>query len=87
MSDTKAGGRFDRIALAVIASVVAAAYANTISAEFVYDDLGSIVGNPAVHWRELSLDNLHAAWRESVTRRVVAKTRSPRRFRFAQTAL
>jgi len=56
----------------VLALATLAAYANALDAGFVYDDVGSIVENPHVHWRELGLRELAAAATSSPTRRFVA---------------
>lgn len=53
-------------------SIVLLAYANALTVPFVYDDYGSIVENPSVHWRELSVENARAALLRSTTRRVIA---------------
>jgi tetratricopeptide (TPR) repeat protein len=62
----------DLLAAAGLVVLVLLAYANALSVPFVYDDYGSIVENPSVHWRELSVENARAAWLRSTTRRVVA---------------
>ncbi|MEZ4218096.1 MAG: hypothetical protein R3E88_16540 [Myxococcota bacterium] len=59
------------VALALAVAVLVA-WANALSAGFVYDDVGSIVENPHVQWPSLSLDALWRAWWSSPTRRVVA---------------
>ena len=62
----------DALAALLLVGLVWSIYANALAAPFVYDDYGSIVENPHVHWRELSLENARAAWLRSTTRRVVA---------------
>ena len=53
-------------------ALVLIAYANALTVPFVYDDYGSIVENPSVHWRELSIENARDALLRSTTRRVIA---------------
>lgn len=62
----------DRWIVLGLVGLVLGAYANAFGAAFVYDDFGSIVENPNVHWRSLDLESLRAAWLHSTTRRVVA---------------
>jgi len=65
----KAGAALAPLLLAV---VIGSAYANVVAGDFVYDDVGSIVENPYVHWRKLGVDEVVDAARRSTTRRAVA---------------
>lgn len=59
------------VGLALVVLVLLA-YGNAIDAPFVYDDHGSIVENASVHWHEVGVEQLGAAWLKSPTRRFVA---------------
>jgi len=52
--------------------LVLSAYGGTLDAPFVYDDHGSVVENASVHWHEVGVEELRAAWLQSPTRRLVA---------------
>jgi hypothetical protein len=64
---------WEAVSLAVLALVVAAAYANTLDSSFHLDDERAIWDNPAVHMRKVSLENLRrAAFDSRISTRPVA---------------
>ena len=65
-------GAPDAVVALLLLALVLSAYGGTIAAPFVYDDLGSIVENASVHWGDVGVEELRAAWLRSPTRRLVA---------------
>lgn len=56
------------LALLAVAAVTVWSYSSGLDAPFVLDDVRNIVDSPALHWTELSIDNVNAALESSLLR-------------------